>query len=260
MSVEALGTVRALDAAVEQALTRAAIYRLLGRAFGYPTASVLEELARLSALVAEQPATAPAIRDPLARLAATAREVDPGALAAEYVFLFDRQVRCPPYEGAYGDAPQMAGKSAELADIAGFYTAFGLAPAATYPDMEDHIAAELEFMSALALKEAYAVAEGHTEGLAVTREAQVGFLTDHLGRWADTFAGEVRSATPVPYYAAAADVLTTWVRAEIEALGATPRRLTTRVDLGPLGDDTLTCPTAHEEPAPHADDRSAARE
>lgn len=106
-------------------------------------------------------------------------------------------------------------------------------------DMENHIAAELEFMSALALKEAYALAEGHTEGLAVTREAQVGFLTDHLGRWADTFAAEVRSATPVPYYAGA-DVLTTWVRAEIEALGATPVRLTTRLDLGPLGDDTLT--------------------
>jgi hypothetical protein len=48
-------------------------------------------------------------------------------------------VRCPPYESAYGEAPQMAGKSAELADLAGFYAAFGLAPAASQPDMEDHV-------------------------------------------------------------------------------------------------------------------------
>ena len=34
----------------------------------------------------------------------------PLALAQEYVFLFDRGARCPPYEGAWGDAPQLGGQ------------------------------------------------------------------------------------------------------------------------------------------------------
>jgi TorA maturation chaperone TorD len=60
----------------------------------------------------------------------------------------------------------------KLADVAGFYAAFELTPATARPDMEDHIAAELEFMSVLALKEAYAGAEELPGGLTVTRDAK----------------------------------------------------------------------------------------
>jgi TorA maturation chaperone TorD len=170
-------------------------------------------------------------------------------LAGEHVFLFDRQVRCPPYESAYTAAPRMAGKSAELADVAGFYTAFGLMPAEARPDMEDHIAVELEFMSALALKEAYALAEADADGVAVTRAAEVAFLTDHLGRWAEAFGGSLRAATPLPYYAAAAELLTAWVLAEVAALKATPTRLEALADPGPAGDEAFTCPMTESEEA-----------
>jgi TorA maturation chaperone TorD len=60
----------------------------------------------------------------------------------------------------------------KLADVTGFYAAFELTPATARPDMEDHIAAELEFMSVLALKEAYAGAEELPGGLTVTRDAK----------------------------------------------------------------------------------------
>ena len=232
------------EADVVRALTRGGIYRLLGRAFGYPTPSVLAELAPLAEQAAQAQEVTPDTRQHLARLAAVARDTDPGVMAGEHVFLFDRQVRCPPYESAYAEAPRMAGKSAELADVAGFYTAFGLTPADARPDMEDHIAAELEFMSALALKEAYALAEGDADGVAVTRAAQVTFLTDHLGRWAEAFAGSLRLATPIPYYAAAAGLLAAWVPAEVAALGATPTRLESLADPGPAGEEAFTCPLA----------------
>ena len=230
-----------------RALTRGGIYRLLGRAFGYPTPSVLAELAPLAEQAAKAPEITPDLRQHLARLAATARDTDPGVLAGEHVFLFDRQVRCPPYESAYAEAPRMAGKSAELADVAGFYAAFGLTPAEARPDMEDHIAAELEFMSALALKEAYVLAEGDGDGAAVTRAAQVAFLTDHLGRWAEAFTGTLRVATPIPYYAAAARLLAAWVLEDVAALGATPTRLEGIADPGPAGEDAFTCPMAEPE-------------
>ncbi len=227
---------------VEHALGRAAIYRLLGAAFAYPVTWRLQELADLAAPSTEAPALAPSVREPLARFAAIAREADPIAAAVEYVFLFDRQVRCPPYEGAYTAARELAGKAARLADIAGFYAAFGVAPAASQPDMEDHVAAELEFMSILALKEAYARGEAHAEGLEVTRGAESAFLADHLGCWAAVFAEALRRATPLPFYTAAAELLAAWVAAELRALGVRPA-------WAPGGDappeeESLTCPMA----------------
>jgi DMSO reductase family type II enzyme chaperone len=228
--------------AVAHALARSGVYRLLGRAFGYPTLGVLEELTAVGTRLTAMREAPEGIREPLARFTTAAREASPSTLADEYVFLFDRQVRCPPYESAYGEAPQMAGKSAELADVAGFYAAFGLAPAAARPDMEDHVAAELEFLSVLALKEAYARAEGDADGLEVIRRAQVTFLTDHLGQWAEAFAHRLTAATPLPYYAAAADLLAVWTLTEIATLGATPTRRDVLADPGPLGGDTLTCP------------------
>jgi putative dimethyl sulfoxide reductase chaperone len=231
-----------VDVLVEQTLARAGLYRLLGRALGYPTRSVLDELAEFADRLVAAPAIAPAIRSLLRQFATSAREADAATVADEYVFLFDRQVPCPPYESAYGSVPQMAGKSSQLADVAGFYTAFGLATTAAQPDIEDHIAAELEFMSVLAVKEAYALAEGHVEGLEVVQPAERAFLDDHLGRWAETFARGLRAATPLPYYAAAAELLGIWMRAELEAFGVTPAVLDAPHASGPLEDDTFTCP------------------
>ena len=208
---------------VKAALERAAIYRLLGGAFVSPTPARLEELALAAATAAT--AVTGRLRDKLARFAIAASEAEPVATANEHVFLFGRQVRCSPYESAYSGLSPFGDKTARLADVAGFYAAFGLAPAAAQPDLEDHVGAELEFMSALALKEAWALAEGEAGALEVTRAAATKFLTDHLGRWAAAFAAAVEAATPVPFYTAAASLLAAWVDEEIAALGATPSRV-----------------------------------
>jgi TorA maturation chaperone TorD len=234
---------------VAEGLSRAGLARLLARAFTYPTPDVVAELAQLADQMAMAPGAPESLRAGVARFAIAAREADPAPLADEYGFLFDRQVRCPPYEGAYGPlAPMAAGKAAALADIAGFYAAFGLQPAEARADAEDHLAAELEFMSALALKEAYAAAEGHEEGRTVTRDAARAFLTDHLGRWAEMFADRLRQATPLPYYTAAAELLAAWVRHETEALGATPLRFAELAQTGPAEADVFTCPKAETDP------------
>jgi TorA maturation chaperone TorD len=164
------------------------------------------------------------------------------------VFLFDRAAKVPPYEGAWEEAPQVAGKAALLADVAGFYAAFGLVPGAAQPDVEDHIAAECEFMSALALKEAYALAEGDDEGVAITGAAQARFVGDHLGRWSGTFAEALRDASPLPYYGALADLLRAWVQAEIERLGAAPSVVLGRAGYDPIQEaDAFSCPMAAPE-------------
>jgi TorA maturation chaperone TorD len=239
------------EAAVVRALARAGGYRLLAAAFTPPTPASLAEVA--AAVVALEAASAlgPGVADALRALGAAAGGADPGAVAEEYGFLFDRQVPCPPYEGAYGPVdPMSAGKATVLADLAGFYAAFGVAPSVARPDVEDHLVAELEFMSVLALKEAWAALEGHADGLAVTRDAQAAFLRDHLGRWVAAFAAGVREASPLPYYGAAAHALEAWVRADAAALGVAPAPLGSLAPLGPAEADSFTCPMAPAEPEP----------
>lgn len=208
--------------AIGRTLQRAALYRLCAVALGYPAPGRLADVARLAEGATS--AADGALRSRLLALAETARGTDDGSAAAEYVALFDGAVRCPPCEGAYGP-PQMAGKAALLADIAGFFAAFGLEPSQGQPDVEDHVATELEFMSALAVKEAWALAEGHHEHAEISRDAAARFLTDHLGRWAAAFATALTTASEAAYYRAVAALLDAWVKADAATLGATPTPL-----------------------------------
>jgi TorA maturation chaperone TorD len=236
---------RSDEGPVALALSRAAIYRLLGEAPGRPGPGQGDRVAGLAEAAAAVLDASPALGQALTGLATAARAADPATLATEYTFLFDGQVRCAPWESAYGAAPQMAGKAALLADVAGFYAAFGLAPASLQPDVEDHIVAELEFMSALALKEAWWRAEDVAEALEITRRAEVAFLSDHLGRWAPSLAEALRATTTLPYYVAAANLLTLWVQAEVDALGAAPGAPLGRLPEDPVQrEDTFTCPMA----------------
>jgi DMSO reductase family type II enzyme chaperone len=227
--------------AVVGALHRAAIYRVLSLAFAYPTPARLQAVADAATLGAA--VAAAAVAPALDRLATAAHAAEADALAAEHVTLFQRQLRCPPYEGAYGP-PQMAGKSALLADVAGFYTAFGLEPAAGQPEAEDHIGAELEFMSALAVKEAWALARSEAAGLEVTRAAQRAFVTDHLGRWAPAFAERLAAEAAPGFLPAAAALLRVWLDVERGRLEVTPAPLD---GVSVPEEAPLSCPMAPAE-------------
>lgn len=224
------------------ALRRAATYRVLAAAFAYPTHDRLSELARRAAdAVVATPSSR--LAGALARLAAAAATSDAAVLAGEYLGLFDGAVRCPPYEGAWGPQ-QITGKAALLADIAGFYTAFGVTPAVQHADIEDHAGAELEFMSVLALKEAYALAEERAEAAAITREAQAKFVAEHLGRWGEAFAARVQALAAPGFYPAAAALLATWITEECGSLAVAPSKVDTP-SATPAA--PFTCPMAAAE-------------
>lgn len=206
-----------LDSCVSRLLERAARYKFLASAFAYPGPSVLAELAAGRWPGAEQDPEP--LRDALAAFRAACSRAKPSSLQEEYLFLFGRQVRCSPYESSYGDGRRLAGKPVELADISGFYAAFGLEPSRSHPEMPDHIAVELTFMSVLCLKEAYALAHGLTEPQEVTRAARRAFLGEHLGRWADAFAEGVVAAAQGAFFKAGATLLREFVSEECRLLG-----------------------------------------
>jgi TorA maturation chaperone TorD len=226
-----------VTAAVEQALSRAAIYRVLAAAFAYPAPGHADALAGSAAGAAAT--AAPGLRPALQALADAAGRATDAALAEGYVKLFDRQVACAPYEGAYGP-PQLGGKAMQLADIAGFYLAFGLTTGAQ-PDTDDHVGAELEFMAALALKEAWAAGRGDAGRAAIAGDAQRAFLDDHLARWGGAFAARLLELEPTGVHAAAARLLARWLADECARLSVVPRPLG---GPAPADEAPLICPMA----------------
>lgn len=112
------------------------------------------------------------------------------AREGEYVALFERgPQRVPIHETEYGRMRGMS-KGNELADLAGFYTAFGMdrADSSAARQMHDHLAVELEFYGTLLARQAALAERGEAEGVAVVADARRKFLADHLGRLAPAVA------------------------------------------------------------------------
>jgi TorA maturation chaperone TorD len=232
------------DAAVAEALGRAAVYTTLATAFDYPTPERVERLRMLTSAAEGAAGIDREARAALCRLAEAASHADVAALAAEHATLFDGPVRCSPYEGAWGPQ-QLSGKAAQLADVAGFYAAFGLAPTTWNAQLEDHVAVECEFAALLAVKEAYALASGQGDARDVTRDAEAAFLRDHLGGWGPAFAAEVARQADSPLYNEAAALLAAWLRREIRRRGVTPVAV---AGVAAAEDAPFACPLAPAEP------------
>lgn len=133
------------------------------------------------------------------------------ALQAEHRRLFVRPL-VSPYQTSYGSASGgMGGKTQQLADISGFYRAFGFQVGGERPD---HLGAELEFVALTCVKEAYARLSANPEGAEVCAQSRRTFLREHLGAWVPAFQQELLEHAAAPVFAAAAAVLTT-LNAEI---------------------------------------------
>ncbi|PKL76013.1 MAG: hypothetical protein CVV27_12430 [Candidatus Melainabacteria bacterium HGW-Melainabacteria-1] len=128
-----------------------------------------------------------ALADPLAEWLSDLNEERLWALHSEYIDIFDRQhVANPIYETEYGRNRSIS-KATELADLAGFYRAFGLDPDGI-PEMPDHFAVELEFYAYLLMKQQLLQDLHDADGVAIVAQARQHFLRDHLGGFAKAMA------------------------------------------------------------------------
>lgn len=216
------------DPAVHQTLLRAGVYETLAMGFAYPEQQGIARLAEVSALVsAEVSAVAPGLATSIAIVAAAAQEVDITSLASEHSRLFSGEVVCSPYETEYETDP--FAKSRQLADISGFYQAFGMDISNDRRVMGDFIGIETEFMAILCRKEAHAVMSGWDERQQISLEAQRAFVKSHLGRWYQVFCTELRVNARSELYLGLAKLLESFVGMEIAALGVLPRPLQRRM-------------------------------
>jgi TorA maturation chaperone TorD len=94
-----------------------------------------------------------------------------------------------------------------LADVAGFYTAFGLERNPHRQEKLDHLPTELEFLALLLVLQAQAVAEGQDEAGLTTAAAVRSFAADHVGEYLPAVADRLTAATHEPFFAKLAATL-----------------------------------------------------
>lgn len=218
---------------VSEALARWCLYRFLAVPFRYPEEKTLcgldwDEASEAVALLGTPNEAFEALRS---------SPRDPAALQLEYVRLFGHTVgvECPPYE-TQGGGSHIFMQAQELADIAGFYHAWGLDVSDRAKERVDHISVELEFMSCLAFKEAYAVEKSNGEQSSLCRESQKKFLEEHLGRWVPAFTSLLEQKAGEGFYGALARTLREFIVSDAWRKGVSPDVLRPG-ELRPVGFD-----------------------
>ena len=205
---------------------RSQVYSYLALALSYPDDAQTVSLKEQYDLLPDRLETLadPLVSEAVAALRPTMAGLSAASLEDAYTRCFGHAMSkdCPPYEAEYGQA-HIFQKTHTLADIAGFYLAFGLDLAAESCERVDHISVELEFMHFLCLKEAYALANNHPdERLVLCREAQSKFLRDHVCRWAFGFARRLCAKAGDTLYRELGQLLAVFLEAELRALGLKP--------------------------------------
>jgi nitrate reductase assembly molybdenum cofactor insertion protein NarJ len=201
----------------------------------YPDGETHDLLGELGADLAEHEGAGPMI----AALGRSGLE----DLQGSYIDLFDRgKDRVSLYETEHGRMRGLS-KGNDLADIAGFYLAFGLKlDDEKSHEMLDHVAVELEFYSTLLLKHDALLASGDAAGCEIVEDARRKFLTDHLGR----FVGVIAEQAPVQrdqVYGPAFAWCARLVEAECARLSAVPVPLDFFADQGERDDPS--CGAVH---------------
>ncbi len=215
--ISSLADAERVEAGIDEALARSVLYHAVASALRPPAApsadalgpagqeAVREAATLLDARFGSGDALLPTVEALCDRAAGPA---DDRLSAHARLFGHSRGLVCP-FETEYGGEGAFR-QPHQLADIAGSYLAFGLAPHAGCDERVDHAACECEFMDFLARKEAFALASLGTVGepeplheqLETLQAAARGFLRDHLGHFGRAFASRLVSEDPGGFHGA----------------------------------------------------------
>jgi TorA maturation chaperone TorD len=178
------------------------------RAFMGLTEREADELARLGGLASDVAVAMRAATVPRERSSNARHE-------AECARLFDGASTCPPNETAWVRRE----KGHLLADIAGFYRAFGFRVAAASGEKADHVAVETQFVAVLLVFLARAIDASASEQQTITRDALTSFAEDHLGAWVRAFCAHLGEVSSDPRLAATAVALPSVLDHALESAG-----------------------------------------
>jgi TorA maturation chaperone TorD len=132
-------------------------------------------------------------------------------LAVDYVHCFigsgdDAFSAAYPYESVY-TSPRRLRMQEARDEVLAIYRSQGYQKAESWKEAEDHVAAELEFMSAMASRTAEACRAGDEEQATRLLRAQQGFLNGHLYAWTGMFTADMRMYARTDFYRGLAGML-----------------------------------------------------
>jgi nitrate reductase assembly molybdenum cofactor insertion protein NarJ len=213
----------------ESLLVRARCFATASTTTEYPDEETRETLLILDGLMQGSEALCDIFR--------AARD-DLRGLQARYTFIFDLpKDRVPLYETEHGRMRGMS-KGNDLADIGGFYRAFGVEiDDASSHEMLDHLAVELEFYALMLVKEHALLEAGAHDGADIVREGRRKFLESHLGRFVAAIAGHPRVDSD-SVYGPVLSWIAELVNEECDALGVMPAPLEFFPDVADVEDST----------------------
>ena len=208
------------------ALARSFVYRYVAKAFEIPDRVGWRWLVDPDTGCALEAATGEGLARGAQELVAALRRDPFEIFETDYYAAFGHTVRgeCPMNEIEYGDIKaDPLFQPHRLADLGAFYRAFGLEVVDDAGERLDHICLELEFMSVLAAKEAFALERNLSgEERAVCRDAQKKFLREHLGRWTPAFTRRLATTAPEGALRCLAQLTREWIVADCAAFGVAP--------------------------------------
>lgn len=145
---------------------------------------------------------------------------------AEFVRVFGHAVsqECPPYEMQYGTEGGVQSQTDILIQVGGFYETFGFEmPKIRGRERVDHISVELEFMSYMCFREAYAIENDHDERkIAILRTGLKKFMRNHVGRWTPLFCLFASRKAERGLYRDIIELLSIFIKNEVDLMGVEP--------------------------------------
>lgn len=231
-------------------MEEARAYQLVSLAFMYPDKKWLEAFSNFLAAKKDGSELEHSLREALERNLAE-HTLDGIELEYNRLFTAGETVLTPIYETEY-DMDTIFAKTKELADLNGFYGAFGVQVGEdSNNERPDHISIELDFMATLLIKEAYARNEGWDDKAGVCLESRKKFLKDHIGRWGPTFCVVVKHKTEVEFYKVVAGLTANLITNDLKELNVKPgfiepfEKILQNINEQNPDQDERSCPIEH---------------
>jgi len=223
-------------ARADEALARSLVYRALAQVFAYPLADRVAILSEedLPFAAACAPSLCTEVQDAVAAVVEAFGAQDTPGLESAYTALFQHvhSVDAPLYETDMTTPGDVLRQSQELADLGGFYRAFGMEPDAERPDA---LSVELEFLHLLTYKLGWAIVQAEGSGHEICDKAQRAFLSDHVLRWVPDVARRIEALDGAGPYGRAATLLRMFLDDESTRLGVEPSKGPRSIPLTILG-------------------------
>lgn len=196
-------------------LARAKVYGIIASAFAYPEDEVLEAIrggvGELKEALTAIGANAESVEKGMAfAIAGTGAHTE--VVQSDYNQLFVGKQQCSLDESEYDKA--IFYRYQRMADIAGFYRAFGFENSTDSYQRPDYVGTELEFMHLLLLKHAYAVEQGWDEESQICEEAAGKFVHEHLEWWVPSMCEKLRGASSCAFYRSLSNFLESFIKSE----------------------------------------------